>query len=153
MIKRRFPIMPAFLACLFAFGCSSDMKSFDVTVKNNTAYPIMLWLTKNGPPEEDGWVSPETLASSDRPRRPLPGVVIDPGMRLGTGSVSGKFAAGTNAILRLYAHATRLADLLDYPAPAPGRRRDVVLQPGTNNFIISDDPEPLSIKPVQSFEQ
>lgn len=157
MIKSRPFITPLIVACVVATltitGCSSTTQSFDVTVRNNTTYPIMLWLTKNGPPDEDRWVSPETLANSDRPRSPLPGAVVHPGQTLATDTVSGKFPASTSAILRLYANVTHLTDLLDFPAPAPGRRRDVVLQPGANNFIVSDDPEPLSIKPVKSFDK
>jgi hypothetical protein len=157
MIKSRSLIALLIVACVFATltatGCSSTTRSFDVTVRNDTSYPVMLWLTKNGPPEEDRWVSPETLASSDRPRSPLPGAVVQPGQKLATDTITGKFPSGTSAILRLYAHATHLTELPDIPAPAPGRRRDIVLQPGDNKFIVSDNPEPLSVKSVKSFDK
>ena len=53
----------AVLGAMLLAGCSSAKEyTFDVSVKNESGRPITLWLTKDGPPMEEGWRSPEQVA-------------------------------------------------------------------------------------------
>src|SRR5690349_9748573 len=94
------------LACLFAtclIGCGST-KSYQVEVANHTSQPVTLWLTKDGPPREEGWLSPEDLTTVQSERQlQYDFVVVDPTRTGYTDKVSGQFPSGTHAVLRVYA--------------------------------------------------
>src|SRR5438477_12897267 len=94
------------VACVIAsalLGCGAT-RSFQVEAKNQTARPITLWLTKDGPPAEDGWRTPEDLAAAagvaHEPRYDF--AVVEPGRTGYTDRVTGKFPSGTHAVLRVY---------------------------------------------------
>ena len=46
------------LSVCAAVGCT---RSYEVSVHNKTPSAITLWLTKDGGPQEVGWLSPEQL--------------------------------------------------------------------------------------------
>src|SRR5438552_12672165 len=76
-------IPPLSLLCLLLTGCHNyESRTYDVTVHNRTAEPITIWLTKDGPPYEAGWLSPEDLAI-ESPRqnenREIGGVIVAAG--------------------------------------------------------------------------
>src|SRR5262245_54356786 len=86
-------------------GCKSyATRVYDVTVKNDAASPITIWLTKDGPPFEPGWVAPEELAieSPKTADKVVGGVIIPEGKSADTGPLKGLFEPGTHAVLRVY---------------------------------------------------
>jgi hypothetical protein len=126
------------LACLLlaglASGCASGKpRTYDVLVTNDTQAPITVWLTKDGPPPEQGWYSPEDLALiQPDDYAPLPGWVLMPGEQASTGPVTGRFEPKTRAVLRVYTGQLRFAEIL-----ARSRNRlDVTLAPGRNSLAI-----------------
>jgi hypothetical protein len=120
-------------------GCEQGQKrTYDVTVKNQSAMPVTIWLTKNGPPWEDGWKSPEDLAiESPKVDEKIGGVIVPPGRTAVTGKRTGTFAPKVDAILRVYHGQKLFDDLLAIHADSPNRT-DVVLDPGVNEIIIAD---------------
>ena len=132
------------LFILLAAGCqSAETRSYDITVLNRLHEPITVFLTKTGPPDERGWLSPEQLASlpisEDTARA---GTVIGPRNVAHIGNARGVFGADTFAVLRVY---RRVGTLEDYSALSPGnpKRLDVYLHPGVNHLLIYGDNDEL----------
>ena len=51
------------LGLFLCVGCSNvETRSYDITLKNDSTKPVIVWLTKNGPAYEKGWKSPEDYA-------------------------------------------------------------------------------------------
>src|SRR5688572_19136145 len=100
------------IACLLlmtAAGCA-----YQVEVKNQTSEPVTLWLTKDGPPAEEGWYSPEQLAAMPEDGRPLYDLaVVPPGRTATTEKMSGEFPKGTRAVLRVYEGQKELLHILE----------------------------------------
>jgi hypothetical protein len=120
-----------------AGGCAKTMV-YDVSVKNGGGHPITIWLTKDGPPAEAGWLSPEQLASDPgQPGDAVAGVTVPPGKTASTGRIKGDFASGTNAILRIYEGEQKLADVLAISRGNPNRI-DVILPPGKSDWTVQD---------------
>ena len=93
-----------------------DKRSFEISVKNETAHPLSLGLVKNGPPAEEGWIAPHEVAMmapqlADRHW----GWVLAPGETKTFGPYTGHFESQTHAILRVYA-GTPTIDDLDNPS-------------------------------------
>lgn len=129
----RWTILPL-LALLV--GCGPETRSYNVTVQNNATEPMTLWLTKSGSPLEKNWISPEDLAvlRMDKGSK-LPGTVIPVGERRGIGPIAGKFAGGSQAVLRVYRGQRKFDELLSMNADSPNRT-DVQLVPGNNEILI-----------------
>ena len=86
---------------LIAAGCESyETRVYDVSVKNDSAGPITIWLTKNGAPFEPGWLAPEEIAieSPKQPEKIIGGVVVPQGKTADTGPRQGRFLSDTRAI-------------------------------------------------------
>ena len=65
MVSFRALIVPLLcvVACCCAGGCHSyETRAYDVMVRNDSPVPIVVWLTKDGPPYEQAWLSPEDIA-------------------------------------------------------------------------------------------
>ena len=129
------------MACLLAgslggVGCSSaPTRTFDISVHNRSGMPVMLWLSKDGPPAEKGWLTTEQFLQSP-PGEPSPGVDLPPDKTANTGKVSGKFPKGTNAVLEIFAN--------DKNDRARSRSAGVLtlrLPPGRNDLTVSLDPQ------------
>src|SRR4051812_42156655 len=93
------------LASLVLFtGCQSgEKRTYDVTLKNLSSRPMTIWLTKNGPPWEEGWKSPEDIAlESPQINERIGGIVVPPGKTASTGPKTGMFAPRVEAVLRIY---------------------------------------------------
>jgi hypothetical protein len=134
------------VACLFAtflIGCGST-KSFQVEVTNSTSQPVTLWLTKDGPPREEGWLAPEDLASirSDRQLQ-YDFLVVDPTRTGYTDPVKGQFPGGTHAVLRVYPGTPNYFDMAKIP---PESRAEHVLKPGGNKFTLTEDAGRLTLR-------
>lgn len=118
-------------------GCAMNQtRTYEVSVKNQLARPITIWLTKDGPPAEAGWKSPEHL-SMEVPGQEerIPGIVVPPGKTANTGAVKGQFAPETHGVLRVYGGQLTFSQILAVSRGST-ERLDVVLHPGPNAIVI-----------------
>jgi hypothetical protein len=133
-------LLAAVLLGFGAPGCSSAQKrTYEVTVKNESTRPVTVWLTKNGPPYEQGWKAPEDLAielpvGDER----IAGVVVPAGRTASTGQVVGHFAPGVQAILRVYLGQKGFDEILAISRGSPDRM-EIVLKPGANDILLKSD--------------
>jgi hypothetical protein len=123
-------------------GCTTVGRTVEVTVRNETPEPVVLWLTKDGPPAEVGWLSPGQFAiayppdaEADRDLTALPAVLLASGQQVTLGPIEGRFARGANPILRVFYGQSSLNDFAAVP------RRDasvatVVLPDGTSRVSV-----------------
>jgi len=123
-------------ALLLVVGCASTRtETFQLSVKNQTGAPISVWLTKDGPPAEEGWESPEQLAQ-------LPSTTtfsfrtIEPGKVAEAGPLTGKFASGSNAWLRIYQGLHTFDEILAISRGSHDRL-DYFLAPGQHQITIT----------------
>ena len=133
------PLAPGFLLLFVAslVGCqSAEKRTYDLIVRNATEAPIVVWLTKDGPPFEKDWLSPEDIAI-ESPKSPdrLGGVAVDPGKTAVSGARTGRFAKSTLAVLRIYDSPTSISDILSTSRNS-SRRVDVYLDPGRTRLVV-----------------
>ncbi len=122
------------LSAVCAGGCAA---SYQVEVKNHTTQPVTLWLTKDGPPPEEGWYSPEQLATMPADLRPTYDLAIVPPGRTGaTAPMTGEFPRGTNAVVRVYQGAKELFHILEDAKAGEESRVDKTLKKGMNRFVV-----------------
>lgn len=129
--------------CLFAgaVGCSSTQKrTYSVSVVNAADEPVMLWLTKDGPPFEDHWLTPSQWHELKRdgiiPADAAdPAVLLPPGMRVDLGPQPGEFAYEAAAVLMVYATPVTLEQMAATPRDT-GLMDVVFLEPGHNNVMV-----------------
>jgi len=125
---------------LLAGGCQSDIKTrtYSVNVANESSSPVTVWLTKDGPVWEKGWVSPEDQAIVSRGAgEMISGVVVQPGKTASVGPKTGAFASASSAVLRVYLGQHNMSDLLAINKGDPDRK-DFELDPGRNDFTIAE---------------
>jgi hypothetical protein len=125
---------------LLLAGCNPSQKSFQVSVHNDTSAPVTLWLTKDGPPVEEGWMSPEQLAS-DPEHAKYDLAFVPPGKTGSTPNLSGTFPEGTHAVIRVYKGERELYYILQDEKAGVGVRADYVLKPGDNQLAVVDAPD------------
>jgi hypothetical protein len=124
---------------LMLVGCAgTETRTYDVTVKNDSSKPLIVWLTKNGPEYEEGWKAPEDLAIENPKNDPLGFQLVPPGKTAYTGPIKGKFAPQTSAILRVYIGQHTFGELLAISRGSPSRI-ELTLEPGVNEFVAKDD--------------
>jgi hypothetical protein len=128
------------VSILIAVGCAPT-RTYDVTVHNNTPDPVMLWLTKDGPPAEEGWYTTEQFLQAP-PDTPSPGIQLPAGDTADTGKVKGKFPQGTHAILSI----TRSGEA----ARVPGGSDPLIIRlaPGKNEITVVEEGGKLMAKPA-----
>ena len=125
------------LSLLLLPACTSaQSRSFQITIKNETARPLSLGLVKNGPPAEDGWIAPHEVAMmapqlSDRKW----GWVLNPGETKTFGPHTGHFESQTQAILRIFAGTPTIDEILSFSREDP-ERLDIYLFPGKSAYVI-----------------
>lgn len=127
---------------LLAIGCSTETRTYEVSVQNRTSKPISLWTVKEYGPPEAAWLSPEQVAVLANPPADdqLPGQIIAPGQT----AISKKPIEGTfdkvrgRAFARIYEGTPTLAQMLAIDRGSLSRL-DLPLQPGFNGFVIKDD--------------
>ena len=128
------------LSLLLLPACTHyDTRSFEISVKNETARPLSVGLVKNGPPTEAGWIAPHEVAMmapqlTDRKW----GLVINPGETKVLGPHSGKFQQDVQAILRIYAGTPTIEEMLAFSRSDP-ERLDIYLWPGKSGYVIRYD--------------
>jgi hypothetical protein len=130
-------------------GCHNvQTRSYDISVKNDSTKTVILWLTKNGPPWENGWKSPEEIAvESPRADEPFPFQTVPAGKTATATNVKGQFDAGTDAILRVYVGQYNFNELLAINRDSPSRI-EVKLTPGANQFQVVDSGGLVSVNRV-----
>ena len=140
-------VVAAAAAAISAGGCGNG-KSYQVEVTNRTSQPVTLWLTKDGPPKEDGWYSPEELGRiPESARASYDLAIVPPGKTGFTGKVSGEFPRGTSAVLRVYEGQKELLHLLEDAKAGRSRRVDQVLKPGMNKLAVVDRAGQMVVEP------
>jgi hypothetical protein len=138
------------LVALLAAGCQSSVtqRTYNYQIANNLSEPITIFLTKTGPPNENGWLAPEQLAaapiSEDNSHE---GKVVPPNTQL-TATATGKFIRGSDAVLRIYRVR---GSVEDYAAIDPGnpKRADITLHDGNNNIIVSSDDSEMTVRRIE----
>lgn len=127
-------------AALFVGGCGTFTETYQISVKNDTTRPVVVWLTKDGPPPEPNWLSPEQLAATTHAgEERLAGVLLPPGKTATVGPVKGTFQKGTHAVLRVYEGSPKFNEILAI-SPGNPRRVNRRLDPGApNDLRVIDD--------------
>lgn len=125
-------------AALALAGCTSThTRVYDIQVRNETDVPITIWLTKDAPPFDAGWRSPEQVAlrAPGHDER-IGGMVVPPGKTAFTGELKGRFVEHSYAWLRVYeGQYKRFSDLLSVSSKSP-LRVDYPLDPGRNLLVV-----------------
>jgi hypothetical protein len=144
-MKRSF--VPVLFALVVVVGCRSSspsdapMKSFSVEVHNQTDRPVTLWLTKDGPPPEEGWLTPEKVVESGEKLKY--DLAFVPAGKTGyTDKTTGVFPKGTNAVLRVYEGEKEVFDLAKETTHV-----DAVLKPGSNRFSVIASGGSIALQP------
>lgn len=120
---------------LLIAGCASTRtETFDLAVKNQTSGPISVWLTKDGPPVEEGWMSPEQLAQLPQTTK-FSFRTFEPGKVGQAGPLTGQFDPGVNAWLRVYQGLHTFDEILAISRGSPDRL-DYLLTPGRHQITI-----------------
>ena len=131
--------LASMIACLG--GCMRPKpveRHYEVVVKNDSSRAVTLWLTKDGPPSERGWRSPEQIAMrSGRIDGRFNGAVLMPNAQPLKTEMMGKFHRGSEAVLRMYAGQLSFDEILAVSRNSDDRA-DVMLRPGYNGFNITD---------------
>jgi len=128
-------LFPPLAVLLLIVGCAStNMETFELSVKNQTGTPISIWLTKDGPPAEEGWQSPEDLALMPQTST-FSFRTLEPGKIAVAGPLAGRFAPGVNAWLRVYQGLHPLDEILAISRGSHDRL-DYLLSPGRHQITI-----------------
>lgn len=129
-------------------GCQPavEIRSYDLTLSNQLPDPVTVFLTKNGPPDEQGWLAPEQLAAGPiNQDSEYNGQVVPAGGGLDIRNIHGRFRRTTLAILRVYRQTGTLEDIAAI-GPNDPRRLEVRLDPGVNELIIGENQWGLSVQ-------
>lgn len=152
MLTKRISL--AVLLALASTGCGPTSQSYDVAVRNSTASPLTVWLTKRGGPVESNWLSPEQVAIRGAGKdNTIPGILIQPGDARGTGIVKGKFDADSRAMLRVYRGQLTLDEMLATSHADGSSRLDITLEPGLNHYVITEDAGTLKATRSERFKR
>ena len=139
-----------FFACFASVGCATRTETFDVTVRNESAGPVTLWLTKTGGPEEQGWRSPESIAINFVVEdEKIGGVIVPPRNTATTGKTKGKFDPDSYAVLRVYRGEMRMSEMLANGTDSPNRA-DLILDPGVNRLVVSDAAGKIDVRHAEA---
>ncbi|MGB7157595.1 MAG: hypothetical protein WBD40_05990 [Tepidisphaeraceae bacterium] len=145
-MKTRLNATLALVTCALLTGCATRTETFDVSVKNDSAQPVTIWLTKTAGPEQEGWRSPESVAINfEVGDEPIGGVVVPSGQTAATGKRKGKFDPNSRAVLRVYKGQMTMSELLANGSDSPDRS-DVILDPGVNDLVVRDAERKLDVR-------
>ena len=138
-----------FPALLLLVGCA-DKRTYQIAVRNETKQPITVGVAKEGGKFEPEWRSPEEAAvrTGGDDEKGWDSVVVAPGKTGAAGPITGDFAGGAQAFLRVYAGELQLSDVLAVSRGSPSRV-DVPLENGRNAIIIRDEGGKLAYIKVQ----
>lgn len=129
--------VPLVLLASVLIGCAQE-RTYQVSLVNHTDQPITFGMVKEGEPLERKWMSPGTLmAYGDEPDPTMWGA-ISPGRTAVSKPVSGKFDSGARAYLEVFLGKLDLYGVMAVSRGQPDRL-DLLLRPGLNRFVITDD--------------
>ena len=124
-----------------AVGCASQqpqVRSYDISVKNNSTKPVTLVLAKDGPPLEPVWSTPEDIASHPDSASSGFGLgVVPPGKTASATGIHGNFSHSAKGYIRVYSGDLTLGEMLKVTPGSP-TRLDLPLSPGENMLVIED---------------
>ena len=125
----------ALLPLLMVAGCAATPHdaTYAVTVRNEAQVPVVLWLTKDGPPVEADWLSAaqwQLLADPDS-AGVLPALTLNPNDLATLGPRAGRFGGSTRAVLDVYATPATPQGMAD-AKPGDADLARVDLKPGDN---------------------
>jgi hypothetical protein len=137
------------LLALFAAvaGCTSyRTETFRIELRNDTPNPLTLSLAKSGrdAPYEAKWATPEDVSIETPEHRekwtggPLQLPVLPPGKTFSMKDLTGSFSTTSHGCIRAYTGTPSISEMLARGRES-GRRVEVVLQPGDNWIVITDD--------------
>ena len=117
-------------------GCAPATQSYQLTVVNESAQPMTIVLTKDGPPMEKDWMPPEDIAMMKNAPADLTvnGITLQPKQKV-TQTRTGKFEGGTHATLRVYRGEISMKQMWGVSSGSPNRS-DLTLHPGDNTVVI-----------------
>lgn len=120
-------------------GCGPSTREYSVTIRNQSADPYTVLLTKDTGPIENGWLAPEDMASMLHapPDWTIHRGILPPGKTADV-KQSGQFYDTTNAMLRGYRGELTFEQILGVGPDSPNRT-EVKLVPGHNEVIIGPD--------------
>ena len=153
-MKPRFPLFVLCVALLgMSVGCMTEKRIYQVSVKNNLAQPITVWLVKEYGPVEQGWESPEDIAESHPITDEfLPSIVVEPGKTRSSTPTEGSFdKMKGRADPRVYLGTPALTEMLAIGAGSLSRL-DLLLQPGANSYVVDEEVGKIVGKRVPSTE-
>jgi hypothetical protein len=140
-MKSRLPLFVLCVALLgMSVGCMTEKRVYQVSVKNDLAEPITVCLVKEYGPVEKGWESPEDVAVSHPITDDfLPSIVVAPGKSRSSAPVEGSFdKVKGRAYLRVYLGTPTLTEMLAIGKGSLSRL-DLLLQPGTNSYVVDEE--------------
>jgi hypothetical protein len=106
---------------------------------------VTIVLTKSGPPEELRWRSPEQIAMTGLAAGEQHSAVVVPaGKTADVGPISGRFAPGVTAVVRVYLGEVSFDQMLATQIDTP-LRHDVYLNAPVSKLIVSTEPT-LSVR-------
>jgi len=150
---RLIPIAFLLVAAAVFAGCApaTQERTYSIYVTNKLSQKITVFLTKNGPPVEDQWLSPAQWAAGpiSEDNKILNCAVVDPGEMVGIQKATGHFEGSTEAVLQIYEATGRIADLAAIELDDP-RRVDYVLNPGRNDLIVLPDGDGIRVETASS---
>ena len=130
----------AALLLFCSINCAPQV-SFQLSILNQTTHPLTVGVIKEGDPYEPALASPEQLAiNTSLEALPPWGHVIPPGKTIDSPPITGAFAHGAAAVLRVYRGQFSNAQLLAISNPSPDRA-ELLLFPGLTQIIVHEDPQ------------
>jgi hypothetical protein len=140
-----FSALISFISVMLLVGCSTEKRSYEITVHNQASKPITVGQVKDGESDEM-WVTPEELAIRHaREGDQMWGRVVKPGQTASAGPISGTFERTESAWLRVYRGVPGFSEMLAISRKNPDRL-DIRLRPGKNEMVITDETGRLEVK-------
>ncbi len=133
-------------------GCGPKAVMVGVAARNDSDQPVLLWLTKQGPPVEMDWLSPGQFAvvyppgDSEDDLSALPVYSLDPGETVQFAPRRGRFADGSVPILRIFNGPATLDQLA--AVPRRSSQVDTVALGAGDNFVVVRRARPVTARRV-----
>lgn len=140
------------LLSVLLVGCGTRPQTVEVTVRNDAEEPVVLWLTKSGPPVEEAWLSPGQVAAfyapgdADHDLSQLPAVPLQPGEQVAFPPRKGRFPEGVFPVMKVYFGKSDLEALAGTATRGPNV--DTVPLGAGQNFVVVRQVRPVNAQRV-----
>lgn len=147
-IKEILRLWGAVIACSLFAGCGAMPRTVEVAVRNDAEEPVVLWLTKSGPPVEETWLSPGQIAAyyapgdADHDLSRLPAIPLQPGEMVAFPPRKGRFPNGVVPVLKVYFGKSDLEALAATTTRGPNV--DTVSLGVGSNFVVVRRVQPVN---------